>query len=117
MDWTATILAAGGAKPDPDYPLDGIDLMPLIRSTSLRHRVSASPRLFFWRTSLQDAVLQGRWKYLRDGEQEYLFNLSVDEREQVNFREQNPEMFTQLRDEFKKWDASVLSRPPARRRA
>ena len=28
MDWTATILSAGGAKAHTDFPLDGIDLMP-----------------------------------------------------------------------------------------
>lgn len=125
MDWTATILAAAGAKPDSNYPLDGIDLLPIIRSASPRPRVPASPRLpispsprlLFWRTSVQDAALRGRWKYVRDGDQEYLFDLSVDEREQANFREQNPAMFTQLRDAFKSWEATVLPRPPARRRA
>jgi arylsulfatase A-like enzyme len=115
MDWTATILAAAGAKPDPNYPLDGIDLMPTISAASPRPPVPASPRLLFWRSSRQDAVLQGRWKYVRDGEQEYLFDLSVDEREQANFREQNPALFNQLREEFKKWNATVLPRPPRRR--
>lgn len=61
--------------------------------------------------------MQGRWKYVRDGEAEYLFDLSIDEREQANFREANPAMFTQLREEFKKWDASVLPRPAPRRRS
>ncbi len=48
MDWTATILAAAGVKPDPNYPLDGIDLLPIIRSASPRlprPRVSPSPLL------------------------------------------------------------------------
>jgi arylsulfatase A-like enzyme len=116
MDWTATILAAGGATPDPNYPLDGIDLMPIITASPLP-RVSASPRFFFWRTSIQDAALYGRWKYVRDGEQEYLFDLTIDQREQANFREANPAMFKQLKEEFKKWDASVLPRPAPRRRS
>ncbi len=130
MDWTATILAAGGAKPDPNYPLDGIDLMPIILSASPRQPLLGTrnskletpsrnskleTRNLFWRSSRQDAVLQGRWKYVRDGEAEYLFDLSTDEREQANFREQNPAMFTQLSEEFKKWDATVLPRPPRRR--
>jgi arylsulfatase A-like enzyme len=125
MDWTATILAAAGAKPDPNYPLDGIDLISTRTATSPpprvpaspHHPVSASPRLLFWRTSVQDAALEGRWKYVRDGNQEYLFDLSVDEREQANFREQNPAMFNRLRDAFKEWEATVLPRPPARRRS
>jgi arylsulfatase A-like enzyme len=114
MDWTATLLAAAGAKPDPNYPLDGIDLMPIIHSASPRPRVSPSPRLLFWRTSRQDAALHGRWKYVKDGDDEYLFDLSVDEHEQANFRGQNPAMFTQLREEFRKWNATVLPRPPRR---
>ena len=32
MDWTATILAVTGTKPDPSYALDGEDLMPVCRS-------------------------------------------------------------------------------------
>ncbi|HEU4476990.1 MAG TPA: sulfatase-like hydrolase/transferase [Pyrinomonadaceae bacterium] len=115
MDWTATMLAAAGVKPDPNYPLDGIDLLPIIRNPSPRDS-KVETRNLFWRTSLQDAALQGRWKYVRDGDQEYLFDLSVDEREQANFRELDPPMFTKLRDEFKKWEATVLPRPPARPR-
>lgn len=51
---------------------------------------------------------------MKDGDDEYLFDLSVDEHEQANFREQNPAMFNQLKEEFKKWDATVLPRPPRR---
>jgi arylsulfatase A-like enzyme len=111
MDWTATFLAAGNARVDSAYPLDGNNLLPVIRGTQPVYE-----RTFFWRTSLQDAALQGHWKYVKDGAQEYLFDLSVDAREQANFRELNPTMFTRLRDEFKKWNSTVLPRPPARQR-
>lgn len=111
MDWTATILAAAQTKPDPDYPLDGEDLLPAIR-TSRRPK----DRTFFWRNSNQDAALKGPWKYLNDGSSEYLFNLSIDQREQANFRDQNPSVFDQLRTEFKTWESTVLPRPPARTR-
>lgn len=109
MDWTATMLAAGGAKPDPAYPLDGQDLRPVLGSAGRVYE-----RTFFWRNSNQDAVVKGRWKYLNDGESEYLFDLASDEREQADFRELNPAMFTRLRDEFKEWNSTVLPRPPAR---
>ena len=113
MDWTATILAAAGAQPDPSYPLDGIDLMPAIQTRNLKPET----RNLFWRTSIQAAALSGRWKYVRDGDNEYLFDLSVDEREQANFREQNPAMFSALLDAYKKWDATLLPRPAPRRRS
>jgi len=109
MDWTATMLAAGHAKADPGYPLDGNDLMPVIRGSQ-----PAYERTLFWRTSIQDAALKGRWKYLKDGKEEYLFDLLTDQHEQADFREKNPAMFDQLRSEFKKWDSTVLARPPAR---
>ena len=111
MDWTATMLALGKAKPDPAYPLDGRDLLPVIRGTQ-----PVAERSFFWRTSEMSAALNGPWKYVDDGKQEYLFNLAIDEHEQSNFREQNPSMFTRLRDDFKKWDSTVLPRSPVRRR-
>jgi arylsulfatase A-like enzyme len=111
MDWTATFLAAGNARVDSAYPLDGNNLLPVIRGTQPVYE-----RTFFWRTSLQDAALQGHWKYVKDGAQEYLFDLSVDAREQANFRELNPTMFIRLRDEIKKWNSTVLPRPPARQR-
>lgn len=168
MDWTATMLAAGQTKPDPSFPLDGDDLLPIIsggRSRRLRSQISdpksqisdsqatgggesssrvtdggerslrasgggesssraadsggcdsrsTYDRTLFWRNSNQDAVRRGRWKYLNDGTREYLFDLSIDQREQANFREQNPAIFNQLRNEFQKWQSQVLPRPPAR---
>lgn len=119
MDWTATILAAAQTKPDPNYRLDGIDLAPIIRSPpSISSRTSSVggqpspviPRTFFWRNGNQDAAVKGPWKYLNDGQREYLFNLAIDQREQANFREQNPELFNQLRTEFKNWEGTVLPR-------
>jgi len=110
MDWTATILAAAGVKPDPNYPLDGIDLL----SSPIHVRPSAvEQRSFFWRNANQDAAVRGPWKYLNDGTREYLFNLSIDEREQADFREQNPEIFSQLKSAFKSWEDTVLPRPRA----
>lgn len=142
MDWTATILAAGETKPDPKYPLDGIDLVPPLNNrtipyvtpemrpaTSVRSDIShqtsffTAPaqersevriRTFFWRNSNQSAVLQGLWKYLHDGTNEYLFIPSKDERERVNLREQHPEKFAEMKDLFAKWETTVLPRPPAR---
>ncbi|MEP6636681.1 MAG: sulfatase-like hydrolase/transferase [Acidobacteriota bacterium] len=111
MDWTSTMLAAGNARADSGYPLDGMNLLPVIRGSKPVDR-----RTFFWRTSEQEAALKGHWKYLNDGTQEYLFDLSVDAREQADFRELNPTMFTQLRDEFKTWDSTLLPRPAPGRR-
>jgi arylsulfatase A-like enzyme len=115
MDWTATILAAAQTTPDRNYPLDGIDLLPAIRnaqqpSANLRLPSPGSARTFFWRNGNQDAAVKDPWKYLNDGTREYLFNLAIDEHEQADFRDEQPEVFNQLRTEFKAWEAKVLPR-------
>jgi arylsulfatase A-like enzyme len=105
MDWTATILAAGKAKADERYPLDGIDLLPVITGARPSHE-----RTFFWRIYSQDAVRQGKWKYYRNGEQRKLFDLSVDQHERADFSRQNPDLLKHLAAEFNNWNQQMLPR-------
>ncbi|HJQ31534.1 MAG TPA: sulfatase-like hydrolase/transferase [Pyrinomonadaceae bacterium] len=105
MDWTATILAAAGARTHADYPLDGQDLLPVLRG-----RRQTFERTLFWRNAAQGAVRDGRWKYLKDAsdKSEHLFDLQTDEREQAEHAEARPEIFARLRDEYARWDAQML---------
>lgn len=105
MDWTATMLAAAATEPAEGFPLDGINLLPIINGVSPVH-----DRTFFWRIYDRDAVRHGRWKYFRDGEQRRLFDLSVDPRENADFATKNPAMMAQLTTEFAKWDQQMLPR-------
>ena len=105
MDWTATILAAAEARAADDYPLDGINLLPIIKGTS-----PVQDRTFFWRISDQDAARQGKWKYLRNGERRQLFDLSVDQREQADFSTTHPQVLDRLAAEFEKWNKQMLPR-------
>ena len=49
----------------------------------------------------------GDWKYVREGESEFLYDLSVDEREQADFKETKPETLQRLRDQFRGWEQGV----------
>jgi arylsulfatase A-like enzyme len=109
MDWTATILAAAGTTAAANYPLDGIDLLPIIKGASPAH-----DRTFFWRIYSQDAVRDGKWKYYRDGGVRRLFDLSVDQHEQADFSTKHPDVLERLSSEFGKWSNQMLPRPPAR---
>ena len=100
---------AAGAKPDTRYPLDGDDMWPILRGDR-----AAYERSLFWRFRTQDAARIGNWKYLNDGKKEYLFDLSVDEREEADFSDRNPEVLQRLRGEFAKWQAQMLPRPEAK---
>jgi arylsulfatase A-like enzyme len=110
MDWTATILAAAGARPHADYPLDGVDLLPVLRGAR-----PPFERTLFWRNDVQGAARSGRWKYLKvDEKTERLFDLLTDEREQADARAAQPQLFERLKGEYQKWEAQVLKQRPAR---
>ena len=105
MDWTATILAAGQTTAAEGYPLDGIDLLPLLKQTT-----AEVDRTFFWRIRDQEAVRKGNWKYFNNGERRHLFDLSSDQREQADFSEKNPDMLKHLSGEFDEWNRQMLPR-------
>jgi len=106
MDWTATMIAAAGNKPDPKYPLDGRDMVNVLNG-----KQPLFERPFFWRTKRQGAMRHGKWKYIREGKNEFLFDLSVDEHEQAEFTMALPSKLEQLRAEFNKWESEMTSYP------
>jgi arylsulfatase A-like enzyme len=106
MDWTATILAAAETSAAVGYPLDGDDLLPVIKGAN-----GVRDRVFFWRLRTQDAVREGKWKYLRNGSNRTLFDLSIDEREQADFSKKNPDIMQRLSSDFDKWNEQMLPRP------
>ena len=110
MDWTATILAAAGARAHPDYPLDGQNLLAVLGGGR-----PAFERTLFWRNDVQAAARAGRWKYLKaDEKTEHLFDLQTDEREQADSRRAHGEVFERLKAEYRKWEAQMLRPRPAR---
>jgi arylsulfatase A-like enzyme len=103
MDWTATILAAAGAIADPGYPLDGEDLLPVLRGARAVYN-----RTLFWRTQLRDAARVGQWKYLKDEAGERLYDLELDPGEKADLRRKNPEMFARVKSDYDAWNARML---------
>ena len=110
MDWTATILSLAKAKPDPKFPLDGIDLMPVCRN--LKKTVA---RTLYWRVfqrNQQKALREGNWKYLKDEKGEYLFNLSKDPGEKTDLKENEKAIFEKLKKKYGDWEKTVLDPIP-----
>jgi arylsulfatase A-like enzyme len=108
MDWTATMLALGGASEDPRYPLDGVDLLPLCQGRPVQ-----LDRTLFWRTLKEEAVRRGAWKYLRTGKDELLFDIPNDPGERADLAAYQPEKLAQLREAFRDWNARMMPRPLA----
>jgi arylsulfatase A-like enzyme len=124
MDWTATFLDAGGASPDPAFPIDGRSLLPWL--------VDGDPHPqhdLMWRISSQGALRRGTMKYLTDnrpsarmgnwpmvpGTRHLLFDLSGDGREAANLARHEPDTLNRLRDAYEQAAATLLPYPPDHR--
>ena len=104
MDWSATMVDAGGAQLPPGHALDGASLMPVLANAE-----ALVPRELHWRMNhrQQRALRSGRWKYLKVDEHEYLFDLETDPRERANLRKREPARFEHLRERWQQWNATM----------
>lgn len=110
MDWTATILAAANVKPDPAFPLDGINLLPVCTG-----KQKIIERVFYWRlfqSTKQKAIRDGKWKYLQTEEGEFLFNLADDPGENNNLKTTNSSIFKSLKEKYRIWESIMLAPVP-----
>jgi arylsulfatase A-like enzyme len=110
MDWTATFLAAAGAKAHPDYPLDGASLLPV-----LERPAAPFERELFWRMKFrrQKAMRSGRWKYLSIEDDEFLFDLAADSRERANRARHEPQRLASMRERYGAWESALPAFPDA----
>jgi len=104
MDWVATFLDAAGVAAHPSYPLDGISLLESIQNPDRK-----SERELFWRMKFRDqkAMRTGSWKWLSIEANEYLFDLSKDQRERANLAKRYPEKLSLLKEKYLAWQAGM----------
>ena len=109
MDWFATLLEAAGVAPSPDYPPDGISLLPVLTGEQ-----PPVPRQLFWRykTNAQRAMRDGDYKYLKIRDNNYLFNVVADPRERANLWHRERGVVERLLTEWLKWNATMLPEIP-----
>ena len=108
MDWSATMLAAAGVAADPAYPLDGVNLLPVLQDPA-----ATFDRPMAWRMLHrgQRACRRGDWKYLQVDDHEYLFNIPGDERERANHAKREPARLAALRQAWADWNALMPAIP------
>jgi arylsulfatase A-like enzyme len=108
LDWTATILKATGTNANPSYPLEGTDLMPVC--TGQR---APFERTLFWRNAQHQAMRNGTSKYLKEGGNEHLFDLTKDPGEKTDLKAEQPAVFEKLKAAYQKWNNEMLPLPAA----
>lgn len=111
MDWTASILALAGARQNPEFPLDGMNVMPIVLG-----KKKPVGRTLYWRVFQRNqnkAIRDGKWKYLQDEKgKEYLFNLESDPAEDHNVKDQHKDIFEKLKKKYEQWEAMMLKPIP-----
>src|SRR5580700_9692090 len=105
MDWMPTLLAAAGVSPDPAFPPDGINLLPMLSG-------NAAPveRRLYWRykANAQRAARDGDYKYLKILDNTFLFNVVEDPMERANLKERHKDVYDRIVAEWHRWNATML---------
>ncbi len=97
LDVAATANALAGRPADP--ALDGVDLVPFFTGEN-----SGAPHEELrWRWVAQSAIRRGKWKLLRGGDREYLYDLVADPEEKHDLRSAHPDVAADLRARLVSW--------------
>jgi uncharacterized sulfatase len=105
LDVAATASAIAGIETGPS-DLDGVNLIPFLSGQN-----QAAPHdALLWRWVAQSAIREGKWKLLRGGDREYLFDLDSDIEEKHNLASKHPEIADRLRQRLRTW-ADELTPP------
>lgn len=104
LDVAATAVELAGLVRDPK--LDGVNLIP-----SLDEQQAKLPqRKLYWRWVSQSAIRDGRWKFLKGGSYEYLFDLHADREEKKNLIKTHPDIAKRLKSDLIRWSQDL--QPP-----
>lgn len=124
LDFVPTALAAAGVPVDPEWRLDGVNLLPYLRGEA-----SGRPHdLLFWRSIRQMAVRSGDWKLvayqagfdtgdighddpLDQVTPHRLYNLARDVGETEDLSRQEPERVAELLSHWNDWNAQMRPLP------
>ncbi len=105
LDVAATAAELAGIESQPG-DFDGVNLIPFLRGEN-----KAAPHQFLtWRWRGQSAIREGKWKFLKGGDREYLYDLDADIEEKNSVLKQHPEIASRLRSKLADWATEL--KPP-----
>ncbi|MGB0579829.1 MAG: sulfatase family protein [Limisphaerales bacterium] len=101
LDVAATSVALAGLPEDKS--LDGVNLVPFLSG-----KVKGAPHdTLQWRWIAQAAIREGKWKFLKGGKREYLFDLENDREELTNLLVSEPKVAARLRSKLFAWSGEL----------
>lgn len=102
LDLMPTALAAAGIPVEPEWKLEGVNLLPIMKAD-----VEALPKRFLhWRLNTNWAVRDREWKLVSMNGRSRLFRIGTDIGESKDLIKQHPEIAQRLQREMDAWDAA-----------
>jgi arylsulfatase B len=107
----SALAAAGIAAPAGGLPLDGVDLLPLLRG----ERESPPHELLYWRVGAKSALRAGDWKLVREtrrgkaADAWELYDLTRDAGEAKNLAAAEPERVRELEAAWRELDKKMIA--------
>jgi arylsulfatase A-like enzyme len=107
LDILPTSLAAAGVEADPEWKLDGVNLLPYLEGKN----EDRPHTTLYWRFGPQWAVRHGDFKLVGGNVKGELYNLTDDISESKNLAATNPDKVRELKTLWDTWSAEQA--PPA----
>ncbi len=111
LDWLPTFITAGGGRLAPEWKLDGLDLLPLLKNPA----ATLPPRPLFWRTGGSRgpvAVRDGDWKLVllrgKENPSPQLYNLKDDISESHDLAAKHPDQTQRLLKLLATWESELI---------
>ncbi len=108
LDILPTALVAAGVKIDPEWKLDGVDLMPYLTGKN----ETRPHESLYWRFGEQWAIRKGDWKLVAsavDMDKPRLINLKDDVSEEKDLSAEMPDKVKELKADWDKWSAEQMA--------
>ncbi len=107
LELLPTILAASGAKAAKGVPLDGFDMLPVLRGEAKSERLA-----MFWQRRGDKAMRFNHWKWLESEKGHGLFDLSRDIGESLDLSKAKPEVLQLMQAQFAAWRKAMDETEP-----
>lgn len=107
LEWFPTLLNLSGVAPPEGVVLDGFDMLPVLAGEEASQRTE-----MYWKRREKEAARVRDWKWVRNADGEFLFNLARDLSEEDNLISQEPEQAAAMAQHFADWMSEMDAAEP-----
>lgn len=102
-----TLLAATGLDAPKNVPLDGFDMLPVLKDEATSQRET-----MFWERRSNRAARVGRYKWIESDRGGGLFDLETDLGEKHDLSKEKPDVLADLKQQFADWKSEMDASEP-----